>query len=263
MSQPLLVIDTGFRFAMFANEGMKENDHVLSVVANAKNQSVLTSLQTLADDIGYDLTKRSSAKTMKMWIYKSDSQKFRRNNIGALQLKAKKTLPHTLLLSHETVAFVGLTHDSLASVFRKALSEEPRRKWKRIYIFFVSDSLMDNFKEWRKESVEGDQDATCVELIQKKQASKEELDILLRDRTGELCFYEITHHCSFFGSFFDWGAPGGYIHVSPSIWGVGVKMCPSNGYRWVLGDEPSHEFIAYRKGLENLLSSENPFAIPL
>ena len=40
-------------------------------------------------------------------------------------------------------------------------------------------------------------------------------------------------------------------------------MCPSNGYRWELGAEPSHEFLAYRKGLENLLSSENPFAIPL
>jgi len=261
-SQTLLAIDTGFRFAMFANQGMKENDHVISVVANAKNQSVLTSLQTLADDIGYDLTKISSANTMKMLVYKTESQTFRRN-IGTLQLKAKKTLPHTLLLSHDTAAFVGLTHDSLASVFRKALSEEPRRKWESIYIFYVSDSLIDNFKEWRKESVKGDQDDTCTDLIQKKRASQEELDILLRARAGELCFYEITHHCSFFGSFFGWGAPGGYIHVSPSIWGVGVKMCPSNGYRWELGAEPSHEFLAYRKGLENLLSSENPFAIPL
>lgn len=261
-SQTLLAIDKGFRFAMFANQGMKENDQVISEVANAKNQSVLTSLQTLADDIGCDLTKGPSAKTTKMLIHKTESQKFRRS-IGTLQLKAKKTLPHTLLLSHDTAAFVGLTHDSLASVFRKALSEEPRRKWERICIFYVSDSLMDNFKEWRKESVEGDQDDTCAGLIQKKRASQEDLDILLRDKAGELCFYEITHHCSFFGSFFGWGSPGGYIHVSPSIWGVGVKMCPSNGYRWELGARPSHEFLAYRKGLENLLSSENPFAMPL
>ena len=52
------------------------------------------------------------------------------------------------------------------------------------------------------------------------------------------------------------------FYYCKSVWGVNVKMCPSQSYSWEIGSEPSNEFIAYRKGLENLLSSASPFAVP-
>jgi len=188
-------------------------------------------------------------------------------------LQRKPTLPHHLLLHHDTVAFVGLTHDSLAAVFMRALDEEPSRKWSSINIFYASDLLMDNFKplwngehsisEKKYESQREGEKADTNDLANRKQKSKRELKDLLASRSTELRFHEISSHCSFFGSWFGWRAPGGYIHVSPSIWGVDVKMCPSQSYSWELGNEPSHAYNAYMKGIENLLSNKNPFAVPL
>jgi len=256
-----LLIDKGLSFATEASMRMKDDDNRLSLVANDTNIFLLAALQVLSDkgNLGHGpaMTRLSLRPGASMKL-----------TPAVLQLKAKRTLPHSLLLSHDTVAFVGLTHDSLATVFMKALSEEPRRKWRSIHIFFVCDALMDNFQQWDGSTDEENGAHNEIEPdhsndpSHKKQKSWQELKALLGNRSEELRFYEITDHCSFFGSWFGWRAPGGYIHVSPSIWGVNVKMCPSQSYSWELGSEPSQEFIAYRKGIENLLSSTSPFAVP-
>eukprot|EP00584_Thalassiosira_punctigera_P024531 CAMPEP_0172548182 /NCGR_PEP_ID=MMETSP1067-20121228/17545_1 /TAXON_ID=265564 ORGANISM="Thalassiosira punctigera, Strain Tpunct2005C2" /NCGR_SAMPLE_ID=MMETSP1067 /ASSEMBLY_ACC=CAM_ASM_000444 /LENGTH=817 /DNA_ID=CAMNT_0013335377 /DNA_START=326 /DNA_END=2779 /DNA_ORIENTATION=+ len=256
-----LVLDKGLAFAILASEGMTENDNVISSVANTKNQSVLTSLQALADEIGHDSGMGPSAKSRKSSF---EAHKFRMRSVATLQLKAKETLPHNLLLNHITAAFVGLTHDTLASVFAKALSEEPRKIWESIYIFYVSDSLLENFKPWSEaKCVTFDCKDQSDDLRRRRQTSQKELYALLLGRAEELCFYEITHHSGFFGAWFDWREPGGYIHVSPSIWGVDVKKCPSQNFSWELDHQPGHDYNAYKRGIENLLSNANPFAIPL
>jgi len=180
---------------------------------------VLAALQVLSDEMDHDWGKGPAMKRLRSFEVQYSS--VRKLTDAVLQLKAKKTLPHHLLLSHDTVAFVGLTHDSLATVFKKALAEEPRRKWSSIHIFFVSDELMDNFKQWDDATNEPcgaqseDKTDRTSDFRHRKQKSSQELKGLLGNRSTELCFYEITHHCSFFGSWFGRRDPGGYIHVSP------------------------------------------------
>ena len=78
----------------------------------------------------------------------------------------------------------------------------------------VSDEQMDNFIPVNKVNVDTDFCGSSDDTRQKKRASMEDLSNLLEHKAEELCFYETKFHC-FFGSFFDWRAPGGYIHVSP------------------------------------------------
>ena len=212
-----LLVDRGMALTAHASIDMKEDDVVLSTAADDRNRSVRKALHVLADEEGFNWEKGPAMRRLRS--FENNSLKISPKIIGqTLQLKAKKTLPHQLLLSHKTVAFVGLTHDSLAKVFHKALAEEPRRKWSEIHIFFVADPLMANFQPWdgvanEKETQSEVQSDVTSDLSDKKRKSWQELNALLGNRSTSLSFYEITHHCSFFGSWFGWTEPGGYIHV--------------------------------------------------
>jgi len=186
-----------------------------------------------------------------------DSAKSRRRK-AALQLRAKRTLPHELLLQHYTVAFIGLTHDNLAEVFKRAIAEQHQKWWRSIFICYMSDSLLGTYVS---SSDEEEARAEIENLKQRISVSRKALQDLLEERAGELCFYEIESHC-FFGSFFGWKEAGGYIHISPSIWGVDVKMSPSQSYRWEIKDDsPDPEYSAYSHGIENVLdAATSPFS---
>merc|ERR1712029_670959 len=95
------------------------------------------------------------------------------------------------------------------------------------------------------------------DLRKRKQASRVNLEELLASCADELKFYEVNQHC-FFGSWFGWRARGGYIHVSNGIWGVNIKLCPSQSYCWD-SDDPGPDYNAYRQGIDNLLESACPF----
>lgn len=56
----------------------------------------------------------------------------------------------------------------------------------------------------------------------------------------------------YFGaSFINWRKPGGFIHVSPYIWGVQVQDCPGYDLEWV-GIEPLVVYERYVAGLDYL-----------
>ena len=173
-----------------------------------------------------------------------------------LRLRPKKTLPHELLLKHDTVAFVGLTHDTLFDTFMKAIAEEPGISWKSVYICYPADSSLETFISPNA----ADAKSGIEDLRKRRLVSEMALKGALSGRTDELCFYEVKHHC-FFGSWFGWRERGGYIHISPAIWGVNVKKCPSQEYSWAMdADEPGPDYDAYRHGLENILKSGSPFS---
>ena len=52
-------------------------------------------------------------------------------------------------------------------------------------------------------------------------------------------------------SYLDWNRPGGFIHVSPYIWGRQANKCPGYELEWV-GRSPSSVFDAYVSGLMTL-----------
>ena len=54
------------------------------------------------------------------------------------------------------------------------------------------------------------------------------------------------------GSYLDWKERGGFIHVSPYIWGVPPENCPGFNISWV-GTKPLQLYRTYQDGLENLL----------
>lgn len=54
-------------------------------------------------------------------------------------------------------------------------------------------------------------------------------------------------------SFIDWKESGGFVHVSPYIWGKDPKECPGYDIEWV-GNRPPSIYKAYVEGLEFLES---------
>jgi hypothetical protein len=86
--------------------------------------------------------------------------------------------------------------------------------------------------------------------VASKRKARDELDGLLRNRAREIAFREYRFPF-FFGSFLDWEAPGGRIHVSPYVWGLNVRECPGLDYKWVM-HKPTQAYQHYRRGLEQL-----------
>mmetsp|Transcript_14269 Transcript_14269/g.24403 ORF Transcript_14269/g.24403 Transcript_14269/m.24403 type:complete len:324 (-) Transcript_14269:299-1270(-) len=251
-------VDKGLAFAKIANRFMKENNQVISSIANDRNQSVLTALQALASEIGM---KQGPVMRKFSSLYGFSATAVTTQN--TLQLKDKETLPHQLLLRHDTAAFVGSSHSCLVSDFKKALAEEPRRKWAAIYVFYLSNPMIENSQPSCKENgASWKHEYKKSEHLREKLLSRNELITLLADKAEKLHFYEITSQCSFFGSWFGWRSPGGYINVNPSIWGVDIKMSPKQTFIWDFGKEPSNDFCAFSQGIENLISSTNTFATP-
>jgi len=251
------LIDKGLAFALFARRTIAENSHIIGTMAQNKNQKVFLDLSKLANEIGIDVDQGQEMKRISSdLIYTS----FNRQIKPTLMLRAKKTLPHQLLLRHDTVAFVGLTHDSLAGVFRKAISEVPGKTWSSVYICYTADSLMGAFVS--PNLVDANAEDEVEDFRKKKLASKTDLSALLTHCVDELHFYEVNHHC-FFGSWFGWREEGGYIHISPSVWGVDVKLCPSQSYTWEPDHAPSPDYNAFRQGIENVIERASSYSTEL
>merc|ERR1719343_741957 len=99
---------------------MKEHGgQSICAVAENRNRNILKSIQSLAVDLGIEISHGPKTRKFKSFN-EIEHQKHK-----PLEIRAKKNLPHTLLLRYDICAFVGLTHDSLAKVFEKALAEEP------------------------------------------------------------------------------------------------------------------------------------------
>uniref|UniRef100_A0A7S4RYL1 Uncharacterized protein n=1 Tax=Ditylum brightwellii TaxID=49249 RepID=A0A7S4RYL1_9STRA len=215
-----------------------------------------------------------------------------------------KVPPRELLQRHKRVAFVGITHDKLAKVFRQVLEEDPDHTWDRILLFFLSDEKMewaadsivshaparrlsvlnpngfDVIKEKNVEeltmqeaetilygtSVKGAQDADTQQsekiqtnkaaLIKSKAGARAELEELLTGKVRELRFlsYDRPFYCA---SYWDWDEWGGFIHVSPMIWGADPKTCPAMNYHWI-GVDPGDDYVSYQDGLSSLLRAARP-----
>jgi len=116
-------------------------------------------------------------------------------------------------------------------------------------------------------SVKGAQDADTQQsekiqtnkaaLIKSKAGARAELEELLTGKVRELRFlsYDRPFYCA---SYWDWDEWGGFIHVSPMIWGADPKTCPAMNYHWI-GVDPGDDYVSYQDGLSSLLRVAHPF----
>lgn len=156
-----------------------------------------------------------------------------------------------MLLERQRLAFVGATHDQLPATFREAMAA-PEQRWLRIVFFFLEDESL----RW----IQSD-GRSHADLVAAKRKARKELEELLTGRVLDLEFraYQFPF---FFGSCFDWDAPGGRIHVSPYIWGLNVRECPGLDYAW-LTQKPTENYQYYRRGLEELTKETWSHPYPL
>ena len=62
----------------------------------------------------------------------------------------------------------------------------------------------------------------------------------------------------FFGaSFLDWNEPGGFIHLSPYVWGVEAAQSPGFNIVWA-GRKPLPLYHTYVSGLMELYQNSTP-----
>lgn len=160
-----------------------------------------------------------------------------------------KILPLELIRRHKQIAFVGITHDCLDTVFKEALQTDPTVVWDQVYIFYPSDGCL--------HAIAPNLGQTGDELINLKNTSKHLLLEDLSNAVKDLRFLELNQlmHC---GSYWDWKDQGGYIHISPLTWGANPKTCPAMNYYWNSTD-PGPEYRVYRDGLDYLLDIATPF----
>lgn len=158
--------------------------------------------------------------------------------------RAKGKVPPTELLKrHRRVAFVGVTHDRLSTVFRKVLDADPDHTWDRIYLLFLSDARLEWVADEMHETVDG--------LVESKLNARWELEQVLKGKVRELKFleYDRPFYCA---SYWDWDERGGFVHVSPLVWGANPKVCPAMNYHWI-GEDPGNDYVSYQDGLTSLL----------
>lgn len=162
-----------------------------------------------------------------------------------------KVPPAELLRRHSRVAFVGVTHGQLASVFRQVLDADPTHTWDGIYLLFLSDDRL----RW---IAENEKKESLDDLVASKVRARRQLGRLLRGRVreGELAFleYDRPFYCA---SYWDWDERGGFVHVSPLVWGADPRTCPAMNYHWIETD-PGDDYLAYRDGLISLLQTSQP-----
>ena len=249
-----MAVDKGIALIALKSEEVNFNDIQVCAVAGIAydhNQRVQSELQHLGHESGFVWHEGEE------YLHVMRSRPTSKRSIrSTLFLRAKKVLPHELLISHDTIAFVGLTHDTLVKVFDNALAEEPHKCWDSISICYMADSKLQGFVS---ASSETDVEVEVETMRQSILDSRSALHSLLYDRVAELRFLEVNNHC-FFGGWFGWRGEGGYIHVSPTCWGVNVKECPSQSYSWDPGRSPSQEYNSYRRGIDNLLEKGSTFA---
>jgi len=162
-----------------------------------------------------------------------------------------KVPPTELLRRHRRVAFVGVTHDRLSHVFQKVLDAEPDHKWDRIYLLFLSDARLGWVAEEMNETVD--------DLVASKVNARTELENVLKGRVRELHFleYDRPFYCA---SYWDWDERGGFVHVSPLVWGANPKVCPAMNYHWI-GEDPGNDYVAYQDGLTSLLQTATSIGV--
>ena len=161
-----------------------------------------------------------------------------------------KVPPTDLIQRHLSIAFVGVNHDRLAQVFSRVIDQDESLRWERVYILFLTDSCIESLHV----ATDGKESEAEAE-IRKKNKSRIQLEAVLSGRVNDLRFYEYDQPF-FCGSFWDWDERGGFIHVSPLVWGCSPKRCPAINYFWQ-ERMPSADYQSYRDGLNGLLKMGN------
>ena len=191
----------------------------------------------------------SNAKPLTKWYMKIKPTELAEDETTGMKSKVP---PTDLIQRHVSIAFVGVNHDRLAQVFSRVIDQEESLRWERVYILFLADSCIESLHA----ATEGD-DSSVEDMIRKKNKSRIQLEAVLSGRVNDLRFYEYNQPF-FCGSFWDWNDRGGFIHVSPLVWGCSPKRCPAINYIWH-ERLPSADYQSYRDGLNGLLKMARPF----
>lgn len=131
--------------------------------------------------------------------------------------------PAHWLRTCSAAAFVGVTCGQLADALRQAWEARGGAVWRSIAVYLVTEERLPAFV------VEGQVEMHA--LAAERARALAELPRVLSGvaetwRVGE--FGGISH----VGSCWDWGAPGGRVHLKPYVAGVPIGNCPFVVYRW-------------------------------
>jgi len=202
---------------------------------------------TVSDLFDHDIYVGTVQAPDTKWNLRMKPEELSQDSSG---IKAK-VLPTDLLKRHKRVAFVGVTHGTLANLFQKVLTSNPDHCWDRINLLFLSDDKLD----WVTNGVPimGEKEEALSTI---KAKARTELEALLKDHVRELKFleYDRPFYCA---SYWDWDERGGYIHVSPLVWGANPKNCPAMNYNWI-AEDPGDAYVSYQDGLSSLLATATP-----
>jgi hypothetical protein len=192
--------------------------------------------------------KTSVAAALKPIRKTRSSTRIESNNTQTTPSKSSNVLQQ-LIEKHQCIAFIGITHDNLRQAFRNVLADRPEHTWEKILIFFPSDGCLKTLTRNYAKSKEN--------MIVEKKTCKHSLCGILSPVVKVIRFleYDQLFHC---GSYWDWNAQGGLIHISPLTWGANPKICPAMNYCWK-EKEPGSEYQVYRDGLEYLLNIATSF----
>ena len=193
----------------------------------------------------------NNAKPLTKWYMKIKPTELAEDETTGMKSKVS---PTDLIQRHVSIAFVGVNHDRLAQVFSRVIDQDESLRWERVYILFLTDSCIESLHV----ATDGkESEAEAEAEIRKKNKSRIQLEAVLSGRVNDLRFYEYDQPF-FCGSFWDWDERGGFIHVSPLVWGCSPKRCPAINYFWQ-ERMPSADYQSYRDGLKGLLKMARPF----
>jgi len=154
--------------------------------------------------------------------------------------RVHKVPPVDQLVARERIAFVGASNDQLAAALTLANLNRGGRRWRLLELFFLADEALRNIISNGR---------APKELLEAKAHSLELLGTMLPIMAERYQFYEYDLPY-YFASYWDWDRPGGFIHVSPYIWGMDVRRCPYQDLHWRRDEPgPSSEYEAYQEGL--------------
>ncbi|MBV6342110.1 adenylate/guanylate cyclase domain-containing protein [Candidatus Magnetobacterium casense] len=153
------------------------------------------------------------------------------------------------LSSAQEIAFIQLTGDRLIEKLEKGdttLSRELRKLWVLMPHGDIVRSLDGHEGKIRIDKLE-----KCVARwtawLKQWQKQHPNCDVRLK----------LFKHPPYFGaSFIDWEQPGGFIHVSPYIWGAPATTSPGYDMEWI-GCRKSPTYQAYIDGLMELLGTKD------